>query len=168
MPANQITGLEPGEVFVHRNVANLVVENDLNCLSVMQYAIDVLKVEHIIVCGHYGCGGVLSALRNESFGLIDGWLSHIGKIRDAHNKELSTLTGEAAKHDRLCEINVMQQALNVCKTDIVQDAWQRGQRLSIHGWVYRLADGLLHEIKGFTSNLEDMHKLDEAIAELRA
>ena len=167
VPANQITGLEPGQVFVHRNVANLVVKNDLNCLSVMQYAVDVLKVEHIIVCGHYGCGGVLAALRHESLGLIDGWLKHLGDIRDDHEKSLAAISNEALKHDRLCEINVIEQALNVCKTDIVQNAWARGQTLSVHGWVYHLTDGLLHDMKGYTSSTAEMHKLEESVQKMR-
>jgi carbonic anhydrase len=168
VPANQITGLEPGQVFVHRNVANLVVKNDLNCLSVMQYAVDVLKVEHIIVCGHYGCGGVLAALRHESLGLIDGWLKHLGDIRDDHEKSLAAISNEALKHDRLWEINVIEQALNVCKTGIVQNAWARGQTLSVHGWVYRLTDGLLHDMKGYTSSTAEMLELEESVQKMRA
>jgi carbonic anhydrase len=133
----------------------------------MQYAVDVLKVEHIIVCGHYGCGGVLAALRHESLGLIDGWLKHLGDIRDNHEKSLAAISNEALKHDRLCEINVIEQALNVCKTGIVQNAWARGQTLSVHGWVYRLTDGLLHDMKGYTSSTAEMCKLEESVKKMR-
>ena len=146
VPANQIVGLMPGELFVHRNVANLVVHTDLNCLSVMQFAVDILKVRHIIVCGHYGCGGVGAAMRRERLGLSDNWLRH---VQDVHQKHEQTLAGlpEAQAVDRLCELNVMEQVSNVSCTTIVQDAWARGQELSVHGWIYGLHGGLLHDLK---------------------
>ncbi|HMM54052.1 MAG TPA: carbonate dehydratase [Candidatus Desulfobacillus sp.] len=145
VPANQITGLAPGEVFVHRNVANVVVHTDLNCLSVMQFAVDVLQVKHIIVCGHYGCGGVRAALTGERLGLIDNWLRHIQDVRDRHARLLAALAGEAAA-DRLCELNVIEQVANVAQTTIVRDAWERGQRLAVHGWIYGLSDGRLRDL----------------------
>ncbi len=146
VPANQIVGLLPGELFVHRNVANVVVHTDLNCLSCIEYAVDALHVRHIIVCGHYGCGGVLAALRDDRLGLIDNWLRHIQDVRQLHDAELRALPSEAARHARLCELNVIEQAINVCKTTVVQDAWRRNQPLTIHGWIYGLDDGLLREL----------------------
>ena len=145
VPANQITGLLPGQVFVHRNVANVVVHTDLNCLSVMQFAVDVLKVKHIIVVGHYGCGGVLAALMNRRFGLVDNWIRHIQDVRNKHATLLETFP-EEDRHDRLCELNVIEQVVNVSETTIVQDAWQRGQDLTLHGWVYRLQDGIIRDL----------------------
>jgi carbonic anhydrase len=145
VPANQIVGLAPGELFVHRNVANLVVHTDLNCLSVMQFAVDILKVRHIIVCGHYGCSGVGAALRRERLGLSDNWLRHVQDIHDKHEQSLSGLV-EAQAVDRLCELNVMEQVSNVCRTTIVQDAWGRGQELAVHGWIYGLQGGLLKDL----------------------
>jgi carbonic anhydrase len=147
VPANEIVGLLPGELFVHRNVANVVVHTDLNCLSVIQFAVDVLKVRHIIVCGHYGCGGVRAALRNDRLGLIDNWLRHVQDVQEKHEAQLAALTDPAAACDRLCELNVIEQALDVCQTTIVSDAWQRGQDLTVHGWIYSLADGLLRDLK---------------------
>ncbi len=144
VPANEITGLAPGELFVHRNVANLVVHTDLNCLSVIQYAVDVLKVEDIIVTGHYGCGGIQAAMNSASLGLIDNWLRHVQDIRDRHPGELAA-AGKAAA-DRLCELNVLEQALNVCRTTVVKDAWHRGQDVSVHGLIYSVADGLLKDL----------------------
>jgi carbonic anhydrase len=146
VPANEIVGLAPGELFVHRNVANVVVHSDLNCLSVLQFAVDVLRVEHIIVCGHYGCGGVQAAWRNEPLGLIDNWLRHVQDVADRNRNRLDALIEEAAQVDRLCELNVLQQAEHVCRTTIVQDAWQRGQQLAVHGWIYALHDGLLRDL----------------------
>ena len=143
VPANQIVGLLPGEMFVHRNVSNVVVHADLNCLSVIQFAVDVLKVAHVIVCGHYGCGGVLAALRDDKLGLIDNWLRHVQDVRRKHQEELDALPNEAAQHRRLCELNVMEQVVNVSQTTVVRDAWARGQSLIVHGWVYDLHDGLL-------------------------
>jgi carbonic anhydrase len=146
VPANQIVGLLPGEMFVHRNVANVVVHADLNCLSVIQFAVDVLRVGHVIVCGHYGCGGVLSALRDDKLGLVDNWLRHVQDVRRKHQAELDALPGEAARHRRLCELNVTEQVVNVSQTTVVRDAWARGQALAVHGWVYDLADGLLRHL----------------------
>ena len=146
VPANQIVGLLPGEMFVHRNVANVVVHSDLNCLSVMQYAVDVLHVRHVIVCGHYGCGGVLAAMRNDRLGLIDNWLRHVQDVQGKHLARLDALPTEARRHERLCELNVIEQALNVCQTTVVREAWGRGQPLTVHGWVYGLTDGLLREL----------------------
>jgi carbonic anhydrase len=146
VPANQIVGLPPGEMFVHRNVANIVVHADLNCLSTIQYAVDVLRVRHIIVGGHYGCGGVLAALRDEKFGLIDNWLRHVQDVRDKHRERLESLRGPQERHDRLCELNVIEQTLNVGKTTVVRDAWARGQSLAVHGWIYNVGDGLLRDL----------------------
>jgi carbonic anhydrase len=146
VPANQIVGLVPGEMFVHRNVANIVVHSDLNCLSAIQFAVDVLHVSHIIVCGHYGCGGVLAALRNEKLGLIDNWLLHVQAVLSKHQEALATLDGEAARHRRLCELNVVEQVAAVAHTTVVRDAWARNQRLTVHGWIYAVSDGLLHDL----------------------
>jgi carbonic anhydrase len=146
VPGTQLVGLRPGELFVHRNVANVVVHTDFNCLSVLQYAVDVLKVEHVIVCGHYGCGGVQAAMRNLSLGLIDNWLRHVQDVMHAHKAQLSQIEDEAARLDRLCELNVVEQVLNVSRTTIVQGAWGRGQELSVHGLIYGLGDGLLRDL----------------------
>src|SRR5580765_1035485 len=144
VPANEIVGLLPGELFVHRNVANLVVHTDLNCLSVMQFAVDLLKVGHIIVCGHYGCSGVQAALRRDRLGLSDNWLRHVQDVRQKHEKVVAAAgTGSA---NRLCELNVIEQVANVCQTTIVLDAWERGQELAIHGWIYGLENGLLRDL----------------------
>ena len=145
VPATEIVGLLPGEIFVHRNVANLVIHTDLNCLSVLQYAVEVLKVRHIIVCGHYGCGGVRAALAPQGNGLIDNWLRHIKDIAEHHQAKLATLD-ESARTDRLCELNVLAQVAHVCQTTIVQKAWKRGQSLAVHGWIYAVSDGLLHDL----------------------
>src|SRR5688572_9856607 len=144
VPANEIVDLAPGELFVHRNVANLVVHSDLNCLSVIQYAVDVLKVEDIIVTGHYGCGGIVAAMNSASLGLIDNWLRHVQDIRDRHPEHLAAAGRNAA--DRLCELNVLEQALNVCRTTVVKDAWARGQEVAVHGLIYSVADGLLRDL----------------------
>lgn len=146
VPANEIVGLLPGEIFVHRNVANLVVDGDLNCLSVLQFAVDVLKVEHVIVCGHYGCGGVGAAWRGQSLGLIDQWIRHVKEIAGRHRGQLGALADPEAI-DKLCELNVLQQASNVCKTQIIQDAWRRQQPISVHGWIYGLQDGLIRDLE---------------------
>ena len=146
VPANQIVGLQPGELFVHRNVANVVVHTDLNCLSVAQFAVDVLRVHHIIVCGHYGCGGVRAVLCQERLGLADNWLRHVEDVRQKHESRLLALPELAQQLDRLCELNVIEQVLNVCQTSIVSDAWQRGQALAVHGWIYGLQDGLLRDL----------------------
>ncbi len=146
VPANEIVGLLPGELFVHRNVANVVVHTDLNCLSVLQYAIDALDVDHVIVCGHYGCGGVQAALRNRRLGLIDNWLRHIQDVARKHDSKLRTLVDENIRLNKLCELNVIEQVLNVCETTVVQDAWDRGKKLEIHGWIYDIGDGLLKDL----------------------
>ncbi len=146
VPANQIIGLAPGEIFVHRNVANVVVETDFNVLAVIQYAVDVLKVKHIIVCGHYGCGGVQAALENFRHGMIDNWLAGIRSLSRLHREELSTLPQEAAV-DRLCELNVLAQARHVAHTTILEDAWERGQPVAIHSWIYRLDNGLINPLR---------------------
>ena len=146
VPANEIVGLPPGELFVHRNVANLVMHNDFSCLSVLQYAVDVLDVDHVIVCGHYGCGGVHSALRNDRLGLIDNWLRHVQDVMKKHRARLDALPDEASRLRRLCELNVMEQVLSVGETTVVQSAWDRGKALEIHGWIYDLHDGLLKDL----------------------
>jgi carbonic anhydrase len=146
VPANQIMGLPPGEVFVHRNVANVVVHSDLNCLSVLQYAVEVLQVEHVIVCGHYGCGGVIASTQSEKHGLIDNWLRHIRDVQRLHQAELEALPEGTPRFNKLVELNVREQVLNVASTTIVQDAWDRGQKLAVHGWVYGLHDGRLRDL----------------------
>jgi carbonic anhydrase len=146
VPANQIVGLLPGELFVHRNVANLVVHTDLNCLTVMQFAVDILKVRHIIVCGHYGCSGVQAALRGDRIGLSDNWLRHVLDVRQKHEKLIARAGGEPRTAERLCELNVIEQVVNVCETTIARDAWERGQELTVHGWVYGIQDGLLRDL----------------------
>ncbi|HEY9401426.1 MAG TPA: carbonate dehydratase [Pyrinomonadaceae bacterium] len=144
--ANEIVGLLPGEMFVHRNVANVVVHTDLNCLSVIQYAVEVLKVGHIIVCGHYGCGGVKAALDNSKYGLIDNWLRHVQDVKHQHEDALGAQADDAARFRKLCELNVIEQVLSVSRTTIVQNAWESGQELAVHGWIYGLDDGLLREL----------------------
>ncbi len=146
VPANEIVGLLPGELFVHRNVANLVVHTDLNCLSVMQYAVEILKVQHIIVCGHYGCGGVRAVVDRQEVGLVSNWLRHCADVRDKYEAELNKLSGAEAQARRLCELNIQEQVRNVCESTIVRDAWKRGQSLAVHGWAYGLEDGLLRDI----------------------
>jgi len=146
VPANEIVGLLPGELFVHRNVANVVVHTDLNCLSVLQYAVDVLGVHHVIVCGHYGCGGVRSALAGGRLGLIDNWLRHVQDVYVQHRAVVDRVPDEPGRVDRLCELNVLEQARNVCETTIVRDAWTRGQDLAIHAWIYGLTDGLISDL----------------------
>ena len=146
VPANQIVGLLPGEMFVHRNVANVVVHTDLNCLSTIQFAVDLLRVRHIIVCGHYGCSGVMAALRDDKIGLADNWLRHVQDVRLKHERQLEALDDEGTKHDRLCELNVVEQVVNVSQTTVVRDAWARGQELAVHGWIYDLHDGLLRDL----------------------
>ncbi|HEX4826539.1 MAG TPA: carbonate dehydratase [Candidatus Polarisedimenticolaceae bacterium] len=146
VPANEIVGLAPGEMFVHRNIANVVVHTDLNCLSVLQYALDVLHVKHVIVCGHYGCGGVLAALRDTAVGLADNWIRHVQDVRDKHASALKVLDGEGARHDKLCELNVIEQVHNVAQTTVMRDVWARGQKVTIYGLIYSLNDGLLHDL----------------------
>ena len=145
VPANQITGLAPGEVFVHRNVANVVAHGDLNCLSAVQFAVDVLKVEHIIVCGHYGCGGVHATIEGRRLGLVDNWLHHVRDVMQRHERLLLGMP-ISDRPDRLCELNVIEQVVNVCQTTVVQDAWQRGQKLEVHGWIYGVHDGRIREL----------------------
>ncbi len=146
VPANQIVDLAPGEVFVHRNVANLVVHTDLNCLSVLQYAVDVLRVKHILVVGHYGCGGIKASLNDLRLGLVDNWLRHVQDVRDKHREQLATIDDEKAKVDRLCELNVVEQVVNIAQTTVMKDAWQRGQPVTVHGWCYGLQDGLVRDL----------------------
>jgi carbonic anhydrase len=146
VPANQIVGLLPGEMFVHRNIANVVVHTDLNCLSTIQFAVEVLQVRHIIVCGHYGCGGVMAALRDEKLGLVDNWLGHVQDVRVKYRAELDALGSDNERVERLCEWNVIEQVANVSRTTVVRDAWARGQSLAVHGWVYGLRDGLLRDL----------------------
>jgi len=146
VPANEIVGLPPGELFVHRNVANVVVHADLNCLSAIQYAVDVLRVGHIIVCGHESCGGVLAALRDDRVGLADNWLRHVQDVRWRHAAHLDAIPAEADRHRRLCELNVIEQVVNVSQTTVVREAWVRGQQLAVHGWIYSLSDGLLRDL----------------------
>ena len=146
VPANEIVNLLPGELFVHRNIANVVVHTDLNCLSVMQFAVDVLKVKHIIVCGHYGCSGVRAALRCERIGLADNWLRHVQDVGEKHRACVHAVPGDQARTNRLCEFNVIEQVSNVCQTTIVRDAWERGQPLTVHSWIYALVDGLIRNL----------------------
>ena len=146
VPANQIVGLMAGDMFVHRNVANVVVHTDLNCLSAIQFAVDALGVENIIICGHYGCGGVLAALQDSRLGLIDNWLRHVQDVQSKHRAEIDKLKTESERHRRLCELNVIEQVASVSQTTIVRDAWSRGQPLTVHGWIYDIADGLLRDL----------------------
>jgi carbonic anhydrase len=153
VPANEIVGLQPGELFVHRNVANVVVHTDLNCLSVLQYAIDALGVEDVIVCGHYGCGGVRSAYEGASLGLIDNWLRHVQDVAVRHDALIKAVDDLDGRIDRLCELNVIEQVRNVCQTTVVGDAWKRGQRVAVHGWIYALQDGLLRDLNCTSTGL---------------
>jgi carbonic anhydrase len=161
VPANEIVGLLPGELFVHRNIANVVVHSDLNCLSVMQFAVDVLRIEHIIVCGHYGCSGVSAALQKRRVGLADNWLRHVQDVHGKHESLVAELPDLPGRIDRLCELNVIEQVANVCQTTVVRDAWDRGQPLAVHGWVYGLQDGLIHDLRASATNA------DEAVASYR-
>ena len=168
VPANEILGLLPGDVFVHRNVANVVVHSDLNALSVMQYAVDMLKVRHVMVVGHYGCGGVMAALQNRRIGLADNWIRHVQDVRNRHQDWLDTLP-EAQRVNALCELNVVEQALNVCQTTIVQDAWQRGHDVAVHGWVYGLNDGLLEDLRMTVTASSDLAAVvQRALANVRS
>jgi carbonic anhydrase len=146
VPANEIVGLQPGELFVHRNVANVVVHTDLNCLSVIQFAVEVLKVRHVMVVGHYGCSGVRAALGRDRLGLVENWLRHVQDVRNKYPDVLSALAETSAQIDRLCELNVIEQVVNVCETSILRDAWERGQDVAVHGWIYGIADGLLRDL----------------------
>lgn len=154
VPANEILGLPPGEVFVHRNIANVVVHTDFNCLSVMQFAVDVLQVRHVMVVGHYGCSGVHAAMHNRRVGIADNWLRHIRDVSDRYQTQLEQIADAERRHDCLCELNVIEQVLHVCQTTVVEDAWQRGQALSVHGWVYGLRDGRLRDL-GFGASAPD-------------
>jgi carbonic anhydrase len=169
VPANEIVGLLPGELFVHRNVANVVAHNDLNCLSVLQYAVEVLRVRHVIVCGHYGCGGVQAALEGAKLGLIDNWLRQVQDVHARYAESIDALLSPTDRADRLCELNVLEQARHVCGTTIVEDAWRRGQPLSVHGWIYRLDDGLIRDL-GFSviSQREVAPTMERSVAALTA
>ncbi|WP_414663589.1 carbonate dehydratase [Horticoccus sp. 23ND18S-11] len=163
VPANEIVDLLPGELFVHRNIANVVVHTDLNCLSVMQFAVEVLKVRHIIVCGHYGCSGVNAALHRDRIGLADNWLQHVQDVRHKHERKLQCLASEGPERcDRLCELNVVEQVGNVCRTTIVRDAWLRDQELTVHGWIYGLKDGLLRDLNCTATSVETSRKSYES------
>jgi carbonic anhydrase len=159
VPANQITGTQPGDVFVHRNIANMVIHSDMNMLSVLSYAVEVLKVKHIIVCGHYGCGGVLAAMENKQFGLIDNWLRHIKDVYRLHYKELNSIQDKKQKADRLVELNVIEQVQDLGKTSIVQNAWKREQPLHLHGWVYDVKDGLIKDLGVNFKGTDDLHSV---------
>ena len=169
VPANQIIGMMPGEVFVHRNVANQVIHTDLNCLSVLQFAVDYLKVKHVMVVGHYGCGGVQAAVRNDKLGLIDNWLRHVQDAHSKHEDKVGKIGDPGVKVDKVCEINVVEQALNICQTTVVQDAWARGQDLTVHGWIYGLKDGLVRDLGLTVNNADDIFPTyEKAIEKLMA
>ena len=160
VPANEIIGLLPGELFVHRNVANLVIHTDMNCLSVLQYAVEILKIKHVIVCGHYGCGGVKAALESEPHGLIDNWLRHIRDIHQRRGSDLLQFSTEEERINRLCELNVIEQVKNVGNTTIIQEAWQRNQKVTIHGWIYAISDGLLKDLDASISSVSELARLE--------
>ena len=163
VPANQIVDMLPGQIFVHRNLANVVVHTDLNCLSVIQYAVEVLQVKHIIVCGHYGCGGVKAAMDNKEHGLIDNWLRHIKDVYRYHEARIEALPDEQQKLNALCELNVVEQVANICHTTIVQGAWKSGQELAVHGWIYSIEDGILRDLNVCVTNPDELshtHRLD--------
>ena len=159
VPANEIVGMMPGELFVHRNIANLVIHTDLNCLSVIQYAVEVLKVKHVIVCGHYGCGGVKAALGQHEHGLIDNWLRHIKDVYRYHESTLSSIEDERERIDRLCELNVIEQVANLCHTTIIQNAFKAGQELAVHGWIYRIEDGILKDLNVCITSLDEISEI---------
>jgi carbonic anhydrase len=156
VPANQIVDMLPGEIFVHRNIANVVVHTDLNCLSVIQYAVEVLQVNHIIVCGHYGCGGILAAMEKKEHGLIDNWLQNIKDVYRYHQAKIDALQNEREKINLLCELNVVEQVANICHTTIVQGAWRSGQELTVHGWIYSIEDGILKDLDVCTASLDEI------------
>ncbi|UZJ42559.1 carbonate dehydratase [Prosthecochloris sp. SCSIO W1101] len=156
VPSNQIVGMLPGEIFVHRNIANVVVPSDLNCLSVIQYAVEVLKIKHIIVCGHYGCGGVKAAMENREHGLIDNWLEHIRDVYRTHSEEIDAIDDKNEKLDKMCELNVIEQVINVCNTTSVRNAWKSGQELSVHGWIYSIENGILQDLNICVTGLEEI------------
>jgi carbonic anhydrase len=169
VPANQIVGLLPGDVFVHRNIANMVVHTDLNCLSVMQFAVDILKVKHVLVVGHYGCSGVQAAMRRMRVGLADNWLRHVQDVHEKHEHALRGSSSENAAHNRLCELNVIEQVQNVCQTSIARDAWERGQELNVHGWIYGIADGLARDLGTTVSDYRETTSVYQAaLAKLNA
>ncbi|GAB4061679.1 carbonate dehydratase [Uliginosibacterium sediminicola] len=169
VPANEITGLLPGEVFVHRNVANVVVHTDLNCLSAVQFAVDVLKVKHILVVGHYGCGGVKAALTNQRFGLVDNWIRHVQDVRDKFRTLLDNHAEIDTRVDRLCELNVVEQVLNVCETTVLRDAWARQQEVTVHGWIYGVGDGILRDLNvSVAKESETTESYTEAVRSLTA
>ncbi|RUA12072.1 MAG: carbonate dehydratase [Flavobacteriia bacterium] len=159
VPANEIIGTEPGEVFVHRNIANLVIHTDMNMLSVLDYAVNVLKVRHVVVCGHYGCGGVQAAMENKSYGVIDNWIRHIKDVYRFHQDELDHINEKDQKFDRFVELNVVEQVFDLAKTSIVQNAWRNDQKLSIHGWVYSLNDGKIIDLNVNFKNNNELHKV---------
>ncbi len=156
VPANQIVNLQPGQIFVHRNIANVVVHTDLNCLSVIQYAVEVLQVKHIIVCGHYGCGGIQAAMESREHGLIDNWLRHIKDVYRYHQHDVDALKSDKEKINLMCELNVVEQVANVCHSTIVQSAWKAGRELAVHGWIYRLEDGILNDLNVCAANLDEI------------
>ncbi len=167
VPANEIVNLLPGELFVHRNVANVVVHTDLNCLSVLQYAVDVLKVKHVMIVGHYGCGGVRAAMLNQKLGLINNWLRHVQDVQQKYDTRLAQLVEDELRADRLCELNVIEQVVNVCQTTVVESAWERGQQLSVHGWIYRLNDGRVRDLHMSVNATGDITtRRDEAACKL--
>jgi carbonic anhydrase len=169
VPANQIVGLPPGELFVHRNIANVVVHTDLNCLSVIQFAVEVLKVRHVMVVGHYGCSGVTAALGRDRLGLVENWLRHVQDVRNKYPDVISALAGASAQVDRLCELNVIEQVVNVCETSILRDAWERGQDVAVHGWIYGIADGLLRDLDMTVSAIAEIEsRRAQALAALGA
>lgn len=169
VPSTQLVGLQPGEMLVHRNVANVVIHTDLNCLSVVQFGVEVLRVKHIIVCGHYGCGGVQAALSNSKLGLIDNWLRHAQDVMQKHEGLLSELEDEVRRARRLCELNVIEQVVNVCRTTVVEQAWERGQELTVHGWIYGIEDGLVRNLQISISNQIDVsERYQAAVAAVRA
>jgi carbonic anhydrase len=169
VPANEIVGLLPGELFVHRNVANVVVHSDLNCLSVLEFAIDSLEVKHVMVVGHYGCSGVNAAMRNTRVGIADNWLRHVQDVRNQHHEWVMSLPDGAVRLDALCELNVLEQSLHVCQTTVVQDAWARGQQVEVHGWVYGLHSGLIKDLRLTVGKADDLHgAYAQAVASLKA
>lgn len=161
VPANEIIGLPPGEVFVHRNIANQVIENDLNCQSVIQFAVDVLKAEHIIVCGHYGCGGVKAAMDNMKLGLADEWIKHINIVKEKFNDVLLNIKDDSKRFEAFCKLNVVEQVLNVCNTNTIRQAWENGQMISVHGWIYDISDGLLQDLDVCVTNLSEIKRINE-------
>jgi carbonic anhydrase len=161
VPANEIVGLLPGELFVHRNIANLVIHTDLNCLSVLQYAVDILLIKHVIVCGHYGCGGIKAAMEDRPQGLVDNWLRHVRDIHHKHQAKLEEILNESDRIRRLCELNALEQVINVGNTTIIQDAWGRGQEIAIHGWIYDIADGLLKDLDVCITSRKELDILQE-------